>query len=159
MKQVELADKSSSNSKKHTRINRLILIMVPLLLIFGVGYFSWRQIQLYVAQQLIHDCVEQHNCADNISAYPLSEQITFLSEQYCPISDFLSSFTIVLKYHSVPEAMKYVIVKATKYYQKNTINQWTAKPSQALRLNNFNYAVAITDKFGGEILPVEEAWG
>ncbi len=52
--------------------------------------------------------------------------------------------------------MKYAIVKATKYYKKNTVNEWTANFNQALILNNLNYAQAITDKFGGEILPVEE---
>ncbi len=68
MKPVELADKSHPNSKKPTRINRLILIMVPLLLILGVGYLSWRKIQLYLAQQLIHDCVEHHHCVDQIAS-------------------------------------------------------------------------------------------
>ena len=44
------------------------MIIAALLVTLGLGYLSWRKIQLYVAQQLIHDCVEQHNCADNISA-------------------------------------------------------------------------------------------
>ena len=55
--------------------------------------------------------------------------------------------------------MKYAIVKATKYYQKNTVNQWTANRSQALILNNINYAEAIIGKFGGEVLPVNKSWG
>ncbi len=61
--------------------------------------------------------------------------------------------------HNYTVAMKYAIVKATKYYQKNTVNQWTANRSQALILNNLKYAEAITDKFGGEILPVERPLG
>ena len=52
--------------------------------------------------------------------------------------------------------MKYAIVKATKYYKKNTVNEWTTNLNQALILKNLNYAQAITDKFGGEILPVDE---
>ena len=55
--------------------------------------------------------------------------------------------------------MKYAIVKGTKYYQKNTVNQWTANRSQALILNNIKYAETITDKFGGEILPVARPLG
>ena len=69
IKQVELADKSPPNSRQQPRIIRLTLIIFSLLVTLGIGYFSWGQIQLYVAQQLIHDCVEQHNCADNISAF------------------------------------------------------------------------------------------
>ena len=69
---------------------------------------------------------------------------------------FLQLFIIVHKYHNFLETMKYAIVKATKYYKKNTVNEWTTNLNQALILKNLNYAQAITDKFGGEILPVEE---
>ena len=67
MKQVELADKSPPNSRKQPRINRLILIIAFLLVTLGIGYFSWRKIQLYIAQQLIHNCVEHHHCIDHIA--------------------------------------------------------------------------------------------
>ncbi len=52
--------------------------------------------------------------------------------------------------------MKYAIVKATKYYKKNTVNEWTDNFSQALILQNINYARALLSKFGGEILPLDE---
>ncbi len=52
--------------------------------------------------------------------------------------------------------MKYAIVKATKYYKKNAVNEWTANLSQALILKNINYAKALLSKFGGEILPIDE---
>ena len=55
--------------------------------------------------------------------------------------------------------MKYAIVKATKYYQKNTVNQWTANRNQALIIKNLKYVEAIIDKFGGEILPVDKLLG
>lgn len=55
--------------------------------------------------------------------------------------------------------MKYAIVKATKYYQKNTVNQWTANRSQALILKNLKYVEAIIDKFGGEMLPIDRPLG
>ena len=67
--QVELTKNFSpnTNNSKQLRINRPTSIVAALLVTLSVGYFSWRKIQLYVAQQLIHDCVENYNCADNIS--------------------------------------------------------------------------------------------
>lgn len=66
--QSKLAHKLPSNSSQQPRINRLTLIIVSLSIILGAGYFSWRKIQLYVAQQLIHYCVQKHNCAEHLSA-------------------------------------------------------------------------------------------
>ena len=66
MNQSKLAHNLPPNSSKQPRINRLTLIIASLLVTLGVGYFGWRKIQLYVAQQLVHDCVENHNCAENI---------------------------------------------------------------------------------------------
>lgn len=55
--------------------------------------------------------------------------------------------------------MKYAIVKASKYYQKNTVNQWTTNRNQALIIKNLKYVEAIIDKFGGEIVHVERQLG
>ena len=63
--QFKLTDNLTPRSIKPSYHYRLILIITFLLVALGAGYFSWRQIQLYLAQQLIHDCVEQHNCANN----------------------------------------------------------------------------------------------
>lgn len=66
MNQSKSAHNCPPNSSKQSRINRLTLIMASLLVTLGVGYFGWRKIQSYVAQQLVHNCVENHNCAENI---------------------------------------------------------------------------------------------
>lgn len=66
--QSKSAHKWPSNSSQQPRINRLTLIIVSLSITLGAGYFSWRKIQLYVAQQLIHDCVQKHNYAEHLSA-------------------------------------------------------------------------------------------
>ena len=66
LNQSKSAHNLPPNSSKQPRINRLTSLVASLLVSLGVGYLGWRQIQLYVAQQLIHDCVEHHNCAENI---------------------------------------------------------------------------------------------
>ena len=66
LNQSKLAHNLSPNSSKRTRVNRLTSIVAFLLVTIGAGYFSWTKIQLYVAQQLVHNCVENHNCAENI---------------------------------------------------------------------------------------------
>ena len=59
------------NNNPPTRINRLTLMIAALLVTLGAGHFSWRTMQLYLAQQLVHDCVENHNCAENIDSLEL----------------------------------------------------------------------------------------
>ena len=66
LNQSKLANNLPPNHSKQTRINRLSSLMAFLLVTLGAGYFSWTKIQLYVAQQLVHNCVENHNCAKNI---------------------------------------------------------------------------------------------
>ena len=51
MKRVELADKSPLNSSQQPRINRLTLIIAALSSSLSLGYLSWRQIQLNLAQE------------------------------------------------------------------------------------------------------------
>ena len=46
--------------------NRFILIIASLLLALGVGYVSWRELQLHATQRLIRDCFEHQDCVDNI---------------------------------------------------------------------------------------------
>lgn len=67
--------------------------------------------------------------------------------------------TIIPINHNYTEPMKYAIVKASKYYQKNTVNQWTTNRNQALIIKNLKYVEAIIDKFGGEIVHVERQLG
>ena len=66
MNQSKLAHNLPPNSSKKPRINRFTLIIAFISIALGVGYFGWRKIQLYVAQQLIYNCVENHHCAENI---------------------------------------------------------------------------------------------
>ena len=65
--QFKLTDNLTPRSIKSSYHYRLILIITFLLVALGAGYFSWRKIQLYLAQQLIHDCLEYHNCIDHIA--------------------------------------------------------------------------------------------
>ncbi len=61
-------DNLTSRSSQQPKPNRLILIMTSLLVTLGVGYWGWSKIQLDLAQQLIHNCVKNHNCADNLDS-------------------------------------------------------------------------------------------
>ena len=55
-------------TKQKSPLNRLILIITFLLITSGTSYFIWRELQLNAAQQLVNDCTEHKNCADNIEA-------------------------------------------------------------------------------------------
>lgn len=71
LNQSKSAHNLPPNSSKQPRINRLTWLIVSLLVTIGAGYFSWRQIQLDLAQQSLHNCVENHNCADNLDTLEL----------------------------------------------------------------------------------------
>ena len=66
--QSELRPNSLSRSSNQPRNNCLILFIFFLLFTLGLAYFLWRERQLFSAQQLVQDCVQNNHCSGISSA-------------------------------------------------------------------------------------------
>ena len=68
IKPLESEDNLTLRSSHQPRPHRFTSLLASFLVTAGVGYFIWQEMKLNAAQQLVVDCIEQQNCAEQISA-------------------------------------------------------------------------------------------